>query len=207
MHLEFVDLLRCPRPHDESGLVAAITRMEGRDVREGKLGCPVCGAEYHIRESVAIFSDYPPKTVAGDLALTDLDAAATTIAAFLDLTRPAMLVLLAGNWALASEQVAELTGARIVALDASPNYARSESVASVRADVRLPLANCSLDGIALDEAHSTRETLNDAARLLRPRARIVAAAAAELSSHFRDLARDSSHVVAEYVGELVSLRR
>jgi hypothetical protein len=49
--------------------------------------------------------------------------------------------------------------------------------------------------------------LAEAARLLRARGRLVAVAGATLSPEFRELARDADHVVAEYVGELVSLRR
>jgi hypothetical protein len=44
MHIEFIDLLRCPNPHEETWLVAALHRMDGRLVIDAKLGCPVCSA-------------------------------------------------------------------------------------------------------------------------------------------------------------------
>jgi len=49
--------------------------------------------------------------------------------------------------------------------------------------------------------------IQDVVRLLRPRGRLVVAAAAQLPPQFRELARDADNVVAEYVGELVPLRR
>jgi hypothetical protein len=77
----------------------------------------------------------------------------------------------------------------------------------VRAGVPVPLAAKSLDGIALDESHTTAEMLAEAARLLRARGRLLASARATLSPEFRELASDADHVIAEYVGELVNLRR
>ena len=44
-------------------LVAALNRVEGRHVIDAKLGCPVCGAAFFIRDEVAIFDDtaaFPP---------------------------------------------------------------------------------------------------------------------------------------------------
>src|SRR5687768_17771356 len=95
MHIEFIDLLRCPNQHEDSWLVAAFYRMDGRVVVEGKLGCPVCGAEYFIRDGVAVFNEIP----APGHALPDPDPDGTLLAALLNLERPGMLVLLAGSWA------------------------------------------------------------------------------------------------------------
>ncbi|HKG91357.1 MAG TPA: hypothetical protein VKA84_05685, partial [Gemmatimonadaceae bacterium] len=55
MFIELVDHLRCVRPHEEIWLVAAARRMDGRHIIEGTLGCPVCRAEYPIREGAADF--------------------------------------------------------------------------------------------------------------------------------------------------------
>ena len=206
MHIEFIELLRCPNPHEETWLVAAFHRMDGRLVIDAKLGCPVCSAEFFIRDGVAIFS-------AGDGTDSTIqkpadDDTAMRIAAFLDLTAPGKLVLLAGKEAAASEMVADLADTRVISLNrpfgAQP---REDKVAEVRAGLPIPLAAKSLDGIALDESHTTPQMLTEAARLLRARGRLVAVAGATLSPEFRELARDADHVVAEYVGELVSLRR
>ena len=212
MHIEFIDLLRCPATHEDSWLVAAVTRMDGRIVIEAKLGCPVCGAAYFIREGVALFDgDSSGKarhgTVAGNARRDDESDDSTRVAAFLDLTRPGALALLAGDWAPASAGVAELTGARIISLNAPHVGDGPANVAEVRAGERIPIVGRSLDGVALDMAHSAQGMLDEAARLLRPRSRLIAAASAQLPPPFRELARDANLVVADYVGELVPLRR
>lgn len=203
MHIEFIDLLRCPNVHEESWLVAAFYKMDGRAVVEGKLGCPVCGAEFLIRDGVAVFGedDVRRQTLSPDEPASD----DTMLAALLDLARPGMLALLSGDFARASEAVAESTGARIIALNSPSRVSGSESVAEVRAVFPIPLAEHSLDGIALDRTHGTATMVAEAARLLRPRGRLAAGAEAALPPHFRELARDAKLVVAEYVGELVTL--
>jgi len=214
MHIEFLDLLRCPKPHEETWLVAALHRMDGRQVIQAKLGCPVCGAEFFIRDGVALFGDEVDSdnlpvgpTIGGPTVVGD--EMATRIAAFLDLTAPGKLVLLAGQLAGASDSLAELAEARIVALNAPSLFPHpvAERVAELVARPPVPLAAKSLDGIALDDSHSTSEMLTEAARLLRPRGRLLAGATAELSPEFRELARDTEYLVAEYAGELVTLRR
>lgn len=207
MHIEFIDLLRCPKPHEETWLVAALHQMDGRLVIEAKLGCPVCGAEYFIHDGIAIFSG--EGSTDSVIQNSPQDDAAMRIAAFLDLTGPGKLVLLAGDEAAAAETLGELADARVIALNppSDSQSARSERVSQVRARVPVPLAAKSLDGIALDEWHTTPEVLAEAARLLRPRGRLLAGARAKLSPEFRELARDEDHVIAEFVGELVSLRR
>jgi uncharacterized protein YbaR (Trm112 family) len=206
MHIEFIDLLRCPRPHEETWLVAALQQMEGRHVVEAKLGCPVCGAEFFIRDGVALFDD-DDAIDAGAQPLGDDDV--MHIAAFLNLTAPGKIVLLAGRLASASESLGERVDARVISLNSTSrtNITRLDRVAEIRAATPLPLAAKSLDAIALDDAHSTPQLLAEAGKVLRPRGRLVAGSEAELSAEFRELARDSDHVVAECVGELVTLRR
>lgn len=205
MHIEFIDLLRCPNVHEDSWLVAAFYRMDGRVVIEGKLGCPVCGAEYFIQDGVAVFdgANASLQAAAPDESASD----GTMIAALLDLSRPGMLALLAGEWARDAQAVSELTGARIIALNSPGRAFGSDDVAEIRARSPIPLAAQSLNGIALDATHATPAMFTEAARLLRPRGRLLVRGEAELSQQFHELARDSNQVVAEYVGELVPLRR
>jgi SAM-dependent methyltransferase len=207
MHIEFIDLLRCTRDHEETWLVAALHQMDGRLVIEAKLGCPACGAEFFISDGVANFSS-EANGGAAIRAAAEEDAA-MRIAAFLDLTSPGRVVLLAGELTAASEMLSELADARIFSLNppSREHALRAERVAEIRAHSRIPLAAKSLDGIALDAQHSTQEMLAEAARLLRPRGRLLAGPSARLSPQFRELARDADHLIAEYVGELVTLRR
>ena len=51
MFIELIDALRCPADHPPSNLVAALDRVDDRDVIQGMLGCPVCRSEFQIRDS------------------------------------------------------------------------------------------------------------------------------------------------------------
>ena len=52
MFIELTDHLRCPAEHEESYLVLLPERMEDRSVREGRLGCPLCGRTYAVVDGV-----------------------------------------------------------------------------------------------------------------------------------------------------------
>jgi uncharacterized protein YbaR (Trm112 family) len=199
VHIELIDLLRCPEPHEETWLVAAFNRMSGRDVIDATLGCPLCKREFVVREGVVIFGD----AVEGKwLPGTD----PTYIAAYLNMTSPGSIVLLAGAPASQSSAIAEVTSAVVISLDASDSKS-SERVLEFRGVTRLPLGTSSVDGVALDEAHSTDLLLSESARVLRPGGRLVVAAAASLPAQFHELARDADQIVAERKHELVTLER
>ena len=60
MFIELTDHLRCPADHDESFLVLLPDKMDGRSVRTGQLGCPVCGRTYAVMEGVLELGGAPP---------------------------------------------------------------------------------------------------------------------------------------------------
>ncbi|MFN2602714.1 MAG: hypothetical protein ABR582_08175 [Gemmatimonadaceae bacterium] len=202
MYIEFIDLLRCPEPHEESQLVAAFNRVDGRHVIDAKLGCPVCAAEFFIRDEVAIFDDvtaFPPPILLDD-------SYGMRISAFLDLIAPGKVVLIAGDFARIATSVAKSSGARVISLN-SPSAAHLiDDVAEIRASSRIPLASNSLDGIALDESHSTPDFLTEAARLLKSGGRLYKKSSAQLPPQFRELAAGDQEVVGELVGALVTLK-
>lgn len=218
MHIEFIDILRCPRPHEESWLIAAFNLMNGRLVVEGKLGCPVCKAEYPIVAGVA---DFGTPASAGEASAPDVSARITgaakpsqsdddvmRLAAMLGLSRPGMLVLLAGTTAQSSRQLAALVSGRVINVNAHADATGdSEAVGSVRTGTAFPIASRSVDGIALDDASSTLAVLTDACRVLKPGGRLTAPSSVSLPAGLRQLARDDLHIVAESVGELVALGR
>jgi uncharacterized protein YbaR (Trm112 family) len=199
VHIEFIDLLRCPRPHEESWLVAAFHRMEGRDVIEAKLGCPVCNAEYVVRDGIAVFGD-------GITGARPPAMDPSHVAAYLNLTTPGKTILLAGSFAAAAAEIALMTEARAISLNAE-KASRIDQVAEIRVDSRIPLAANSLDGIALDAAHSSEIVLSESERFLRPAGRLLIPASASLPAGFHEIARDSNHIVAERISELISLTR
>ena len=202
MYIEFIDLLRCIEAHEESQLVAALNRVDGRHVIEAKLGCPVCGAEFFIRDEVAIFDDtaaFPPPILVDD-------SYAMRISAFLDLITPGKVVLLSGDFAGVAASVAESSGARVIALNSSSPANLIDDVAEIRASSKMPLASKSLDGVALDESHSTPDLLTEASRLLKPGGRLYSKSSAPLPPQFRELAAGDKEIVAELVGDLVNLK-
>lgn len=206
MYIELIDLLRCPRVHPDSWLVAAFSRMDGRFVVEGKLGCPVCSATYRIRDGIADLTEaeYESTHVGTGLGPPD-EEGAMRAAALLGLTKPNALVVLAGDAAFLAQQVSDLAEARVIALEPAARIVESEKVAVVLTDARLPFAPTSVDGIMLDE--STTAFASDASRVLRQGGRLIVPQGTPLPAGFRQLAADDMEIVAEFIGELISLSR
>jgi hypothetical protein len=195
MFIELIDLLRCTRPHEDSWLVATFRELRERNVVEGLLSCPVCGARYPVVGGVAYF----------DVELDDSTQGASgapedgiRVAAFLNLTEPGV-VLLQGTWGSAAETIAGMRS-RVIALNSSP---APEGVASeLRCDDVLPLARESMDGIALDAAGGG--LVEHAARCLKNGARLLAPVAVSAPAGLSELARDESYWIAVKEGGGVS---
>lgn len=202
MFIEFIDLLRCPRDHEETWLVAAFNKMSGRFVHQGTLGCPVCHATYEIRNGVADLRADTAPVLERDHRLKPVDQEVTLrLAAFLNLTRPGSLVVLDGNHADAAESIAELTQSRVITINSLIDAKDSELTSATLADARLPLASASVDGIALsDDSFGP-----DITRVLKPGGRVVLPAHSGLPAGLNELARDETYVVAESVGPLIGL--
>lgn len=229
MHIELIDLLRCPRQHEDSWLVASFARMEGRLVVEGTLGCPVCGEQYPIRDGIPEF-DPPEQKISGKAreqaaarypipgtrypvpvtrpATGEPGAEhAMQMAAMLSLTRPGALAVLQGETSRYASEVRNLVAARVIALNPPGGVVDDqEGIACVQCSGAIPLAARSADGVALD-ASAAPSLVSDAGRVLRQGGRLVVAAGTPLPPVFRELARDARYVVAELTGELVRLSR
>ena len=210
MYIELIDLLRCPELHEESWLVAAFNRMDGRFIIDGKLGCPVCSAAYPISEGVADFRAEASGLVR-DAGLepsgADDSDEATRAAAMLGLIRPGSVAVLSGMRAAIAGQVAAMASARVVAVNpaAFPGEEK-ENVAVVLSNGRLPLASGSVDGMMLGE-DASGDTVREAVRVLKTGGRLVVSAGIALGGNLRELARDDRFVVAESTGPLLGLSR
>ena len=204
MFIELIDLLRCPVEHDETWLVAAFGKMDGRFVIEGKLGCPVCNASFPITSGVAHFAGEETRRDFRDARPDDPDYP-IRIAAMLDLTRPGMIVVLEGGSAEVAKDLVEIAGSRVVTVNAVQSLNEAEGVAGVTAGNRLPLGTASIDGIVVgtDSAFS----LTEAIRVLKRAGRLVGTSSTAPVPGTRELARDDQYVVLESVGELVTLKR
>ena len=209
MFIELVDDLRCPRPHEETWLVASADRTDQRDIVEGTLGCPICHAEYPIRAGVVWFADLqtpalrPSPTPAIDPEL------ALRLAAFLDLSGAEGFAVLAGSWGPAAPLLRDLVPTHLVVLNAAGEVATGGGVSALQIASGIPLADATCRGVALDVHHADAPHLSAAIRVLRPRGRLVAPAATPLPPGVAELARDDRLWVAERVAEppqLVSIR-
>jgi hypothetical protein len=197
--IELVDHLRCPRPHEETWLVASADRTEGRDIVEGTLGCPICHAEYPIRRGVVWFrapdGDAQPAPIV--TASGDDPEAAMRVAALLDLSDAAGFALLAGSWARHAHLVREIAPSPLVLLNPAPPVDAESGISVLETPGVIPLAEATCRGVALDAPHADPARSSAAVRVLRPRGRLVAPASAPLPPGVTELARDAELWVAE----------
>jgi uncharacterized protein YbaR (Trm112 family) len=166
--IELTDHLRCPADHDESFLVLLPDMMEGRSVRTGHLGCPVCGRTFELREGVLDTGDAPAPVESKSV----LDADALT--ALAGLHGPGGYLALVGPVAALWNDVAELLpGVAMVAVN-PPETVSDTAELSVLRSGRLPIKSGSMRGVVLgrpfaDDPYWVRE----AARVVLPGLRVV----------------------------------
>ena len=188
MFLPLIDRLRCLNAHQDTWLVASIDRAEERDVLEGTLGCPVCSAEYRIRDGVVWFGD---AQAAEDE--TPSPAEALRLAAALDLTDARMTAILHGSWGAHASILRGLSPAHMLLVNPPTSVTSGDGISIVRAPVA-PVAAAWADAAALDRAdgamaESIRATLRGGGRLL-------ARADVPVLPGFSELARDADVWVA-----------
>ena len=201
MFVELIDLLRCPRPHEDTWLVASADETVGRHIVRGTLGCPVCAAEYPIDAAVVDFGAAADAGLAPD---TEEEDDVLRVAALLGLAGGGGTVALGGTWQRVAAPLAEMAGVRVLLLDPVRGEPLREEVSAVRGGGGLPVASGALRGVALDARTADAARLTAAVRALGPGGRLVAPAAAALPDDVAELARDARHWVAERVGAAAS---
>lgn len=205
MFIELVELLRCIRAHDESWLVASIGEMRDRSIRTGILGCPVCGAEYPVRDGIVDFTGGAPQRPANAPELSG-EEMAMRAGGFLNLGEGGGVVVLGGAWASASRELTERVDARVIAVNATAGVQDSAAIGIVLASDVIPLAKGSCAGVALDETFNHSAILS-AQRVLRPRGRLVGPSSVLPPSGVVLIAEDEKLWVAEKPPEITNLRR
>jgi uncharacterized protein YbaR (Trm112 family) len=194
--IDLVEVLRCPRAHEESWLVASAHRAVGRQIVDGVLGCPVCYAEYPIRQGAVWFVE-PPEARPTTPSPTDTELA-IRIAAFLDLALDAPgVAILAGEWGRVTPLLRAAVSTHLIAMNARRDIIADEGISPIYVRSAIPLADASCRGVALDTSHTGTAVLESAARVLRPRGRLVAPAATPLPTGVTELARDGTLWVGE----------
>jgi len=167
MFIELTDHLRCPADHAEQYLVLLPSRMEGRRVVSGDLGCPVCGTVVRVDNGIVDFGDARPSD--GKTSLS-----ADALAALTGLTGPGGYVTLAGGvTSLASGLAALLPGVRLVLVNPPVGTDDTETGSVIRA-ARLPLKTASMRGVAVGADLTWEEAwIADAERVVLPGLRVV----------------------------------
>jgi uncharacterized protein YbaR (Trm112 family) len=170
MFIELTDHLRCPNEHEESFLVLLPEVMEGRSVRTGHLGCPVCGRTFQLTDGVLDTGDAPAEPESGIGGVLGADAITTLVG----LHGPGgYLTLVGAAAALWSELAALNPGVSLVAVNPPAPVGDSPGLSVLRAG-RIPIKSSAMRGVVLgrpfaDDPHWVRE----AARVVLPGLRVV----------------------------------
>jgi len=168
MFIELTDLLRCPNPHDESFLVLLPDRMDGRSVRTGQLGCPVCGRTFDLMNGVFDAGGAP----AASAENTGLGA--ENVSVLIGLSGPGGYLALVGPVASLWEDVARLNpGVALVAINPPEEVKDSAGISVVRGGV-IPLKSRSVRAVVLGKPYADDPAwIRDAARLVLPGLRVL----------------------------------
>ena len=168
MFIELTDHLRCPADHAESYLVLLPEEMQERSVREGRLGCPVCGRTYVLGDGVLDLGG-------GETALPEVTLlTAEALSAFVGLSGPGGYMVLVGRPAAAWREVAERNrGVGLVAVN-PPAEVRDEPGISVLRSGVLPLKSRSMRGVVLGSPFGgDAGWVREAVRVVLPGLRVV----------------------------------
>jgi uncharacterized protein YbaR (Trm112 family) len=197
MFIELVDSLRCPHAHEESWLVLGAERMDGRDVMDGVLGCPVCRAQYRIAGGGAGLraADGAVPPPGGTAPAADAEQA-MRLAAFLNLAGGGGYAVLVGEWTRHAGGVQALAETHLLLVNPRPGVRIGGGTSGVLVDRVLPVAPGSARGLALD-ASVDASFAAAALRGVQARGRVLAPASLPLPDGVSELARDGAVWVAE----------
>ena len=196
MFIELIDVLRCPNAHEESWLVLASGRIDGRDVMEGVLGCPVCEAEYPITDGVVRFArESPTDAVAGPSS----EEEALRLAALLDLADSKGYAIITGALGNNAPSLRALTDVQLLLVNPPAGIEMGRGLSGLTIEshwTALPLAQSSGRAIALDDA-TTSSQLLEALSVVRPSGRVLAPVTLAVPDGVLELARDGRQWLAE----------
>jgi uncharacterized protein YbaR (Trm112 family) len=168
MFIELTDHLRCPNDHQESFLVLLPDLMEGRSVRTGQLGCPICGRTFQLSDGILDTGDAPSESETP----TALNADALTT--LVGLHGPGGYLTLVGAVGALWHDVAALNpGVSLVAVNPPGNVTDSQTLSVLRAG-KLPLKSGSMRGVVLSRGFADDPRwVREAARAVLPGLRVV----------------------------------
>jgi uncharacterized protein YbaR (Trm112 family) len=202
MHLELVDVLRCPQPHEPSPLIASIDRVTGRSIDRGALGCPICDRRYPIdRGSVVFDADARDRSQPAEPAPPPSPESVLRAAALLGLLDPGGVIVLGGVEARLAAPLRDMVDVSMILYNPPGSAGGWERVTPMYGRT-LSLAPSTLRAAWLDDATAT--AVDGAVDALQIGGRLVAPAATPLPAGVRELARDAESWVAERIADAVS---
>lgn len=195
MQLALVDLLRCPRPHEETALIATIDQMGPGGIDRGMLACPVCDARYRIDQGGIVFSPHERERCwAAPAAKAPTPESVLRAAALLGLVEPGGIIVLGGADVGVAAALHDQVDVACVLYNPPGHVTGWHNVTPVYADI-LPLAPAVLRGALLDT--TTGPAAAGLVRALQGGARLVAPTGTPVPTGVRELARDDESWVAE----------
>jgi hypothetical protein len=195
MQLALVDLLRCPRPHEETALIATIDHMAAGGIDRGTLACPVCDARYVIDRGGIVFSPRErDRCWAAPAASPPSSESVLRAAALLGLIEPGGVIVLGGANAVVAAPVRDQIDVACLLYNPPGRMTGWDSVTPVYADA-LPLAEGVLRGAMLDG--TTARAADGLVRALHAGGRLIAPASTPVPPGVREIARDREAWVAE----------
>ena len=178
MHLALTDRIFCPECGPEYGLILLAHDVRDRRVEEGDLGCPGCERRYPIRDGFADLRppprdplpEAPPRAKGGAADHDEI----IRLGALLGVTEGPGTLLLQGSAAKHAGALAELIGGvEVVTLESTIlNDHENQGVSRMAASKQLPFFSATFRGVLLSGA-STARPLEEAARVLAPKSRLV----------------------------------
>jgi len=142
MFIELTDHLRCPVDHEEAYLVLLPDVVERRDVRSGKLGCPLCNWETTFSDGIVDFGGAQAATIPTTLS-------AEAVRTFLGVSGPGGYVALVGSpSALAPELAVALRGVSLVLVNPAEGTVAEPPASVIRAG-RMPVKSASMRGVVV----------------------------------------------------------
>lgn len=203
MFIEHIDSLRCLALHEDTWLVAAVEAMEGRYVIRGSLGCPVCGAQYLIRNGVADFrmdatrGAVRQEDTAGlrSRSADDVAERVLRVRALLDLREDGGTVALTGDYCVVASDLEGEIDVHTILINPAPGIELEHWRSVILTDTGVPLARGSLRA-AIAGLSATSETVSGLARAVRAGGRLAAPVSVPLPEGAQELARDSLEWVA-----------
>jgi hypothetical protein len=189
--VELIESLRCPRAHEATSLVASATRTVARHIVDGVLGCPMCGAEFVVRDGML--------TIDEPLARPDPEPAdpnaGMRLAALLGLTDAHGLALLCGRWGAMADAVQAIVETPLVVVNPPRDATATMTSATLLARDALPFAPATARAAAYDE--STAPLVPAILAAVRSGGRLLAPVTMLVPAGVTEIARDEHVWIAE----------